>query len=308
LRGVRELEEKIIELINRRTKCPKPPDIPGDLGLFIFREISSRWKPRVAYLGPEKSFTWDAAIGFFPNSQLIPARTIAEVFRLLESGEVDYGVVPFINSLEGPVGETIDALTLHSAYIIAVGEMRITLCFAKRGEPKVIYSHPHAIAQARRFLSMLGAQAVYTNSTSEAVEKFKQCSNCGVIASPRALEGEEKLCGVEDSESYTRFAIVARTKGNTGSRAALIFAVPNRPGALYSALSPLAENNVNMTLIYSRPTKLSPWDYFFLVEIEYNDGAKRAIEKMYDKTTMFKLIGVYNLFILSDQNAGFRQP
>lgn len=254
----------------------------------------------MAYLGPERSFTWEAATSLYPNGAHVAYRTVTEVFKAVESGVVDYGVVPFINSLEGPVGETVDALATHEVKILAMGEMRITLCLAKRGNPRVVYTHPHAAAQARKILSALGADVVYTSSTSEAVREFEKCRDCAVIASPRALEQySEKICGVEDWESYTRFAVLSKESSQAGARAALIFAVPNVAGALYKALGPIAKRGINMTLIYSRPTKLSPWDYFFLVEVESNAELNAALDEMRQHTTMLKLAGRYNIINLS---------
>jgi prephenate dehydratase len=249
----------------------------------------------VAYLGPEKSFTWEAAARYMPEAELIAARGIAEVFDAVESGSAQLGVVPFMNSLEGSVGETVDLLATRDLYISAVLEMRITLCFAAKGTPRVVYSHPHAIAQARRFLSSLGAQVVYTSSTAEAVQRLDECQDCGAIASPKALEGRQALCGVEDRESYTRFAVITREKPQGGRLAALIFAVPNTPGSLYSALEPIAKAKVNMTLIYSRPTRLSPWDYYFLAELEVGDGLGPLLEELRGRTTLLKVVGRYSV-------------
>lgn len=295
LRGVRGLELEIARLVEARASCPEPPSIGGEVGLFLAQLISKRTKPGIAYLGPELSFTWEAAARYMPGALLIPMRTIGEVFNAVASGHAAYGVVPFMNSLEGPVGETIDSLALGDVKAAAVLEMKITLCFAARGAPRVVYSHPHAIAQARRFLAALGAQVVYTSSTAEAVKRLDECVDCGVIASPKALEGRQAVCGVEDSESYTRFAVLAKGEPSKGSKAALIFAVPNTPGALYSALEPVAKAGVNMSLIYSRPTRLSPWDYYFLVELEAGDGVGPLLEELKRRTTMLKVVGRYDV-------------
>ena len=170
---------------------------------------------------------------------------------------------------------------------------------SQEGHPRVVYTHPHAAAQARKALAALGAEVAYTASTSEAVREFERCdAGCAVLASPKALERYEKVCGVEDRESYTRFAVLSKRGGAAGSRAALIFAVPNVAGALYKALAPLAERGINMTLIYSRPTKLSPWDYFFLAEVETSPELDNALEELRRRTTMLKVLGRYNVVAL----------
>jgi prephenate dehydratase len=297
--GVYELEERLYSLLKERARYNVPPLLDGVLAPVIASEVSRFHKPAVAYLGPEYSFTWEATVAMFPHGTHISQRTIADVFKAVEQGSADYGVVPFINSLEGPVGETVDALATHQVGIVAMGELRVVLCLAKKGTPRVVYTHPHAAAQARKALVVLGAEVVYTASTSEAVREFEKCeTGCAVLASPKALERYEKVCGVEDRESYTRFAVLSKKGGSAGSRAALIFAVPNVAGALYKALAPLAERGINMTLIYSRPTKLSPWDYFFLAEVETSPELDNAIEELKRRTTMLKVLGRYNVVAL----------
>ncbi len=253
---------------------------------------------RVGFLGPEKSFTWEAALRAI-GKDLVAMDSVSKIFDAIEAGEIELGVVPYINSLEGPVGEVIDNLAMKSPVIVRVVEMKITLCLAVRGKPRVIYTHPHAAGQARGKISELGAQVIYTRSTSEAVEIFKRgCTDCGVIASPKALEDiSEKICGVEDSESRTRFAIISRNYSNAGSsytHTAIIFTVPNKPGALYRALAPIAEESINMSFIYSRPTRLSPWQYFFLAELECSQCGT-AIEGMKRYTTSLKIVGRYSI-------------
>lgn len=252
---------------------------------------------RVAYLGPERSFTWEAAVRSL-GGDLVPLDSVTEVFEAVERGLVDAGLVPYMNSLEGPVGEFVDNLATRGVYISRVVEMRITLCLAMRGKPGIVYTHPHAAGQARRLLAGLGAQVVFTRSTSEAVEIFRRgCLDCGVIASPRAVEDleAEKVCGVEDGESRTRFALISREPSPEGAtHTAIVFAVPNSPGALYRAIEPLALASINMSFIYSRPTRLSPWQYFFLAELECGECGE-ALEKVRARSSSFKIAGRYRV-------------
>jgi len=103
----------------------------------------------VAYLGPERSFTWEAAVAMFPHGVHVPSRAVTDVFKAVDRGTADYGVVPFINSLEGPVGETVDALATHGVGIASMGELRVTLCIAKRGSPGS-YTRIHTPPPRRR--------------------------------------------------------------------------------------------------------------------------------------------------------------
>ncbi len=250
---------------------------------------------KIGFLGPEKSFTWEAAVRSLAG-EYIAMDSVSSIFEDVEKGRVDLGVVPYINSLEGPVGEVIDNLATRDPFIVRVVEMKITLCLAARGIPKIIYTHPHAAGQARKKISELRAQVVFTRSTSEAVEIFERgCMDCGVIASPKAMENiEDKICGVEDGDSRTRFAIISMNRKPWGryTHTAIIFTVPNKPGALYRALSPIAEASINMSFIYSRPTRLSPWQYFFLAELECYECDK-ALDEMKRYTTSLKIVGRY---------------
>lgn len=132
--------------------------------------VGPRWGAivRVAFLGPEHSFTHMAAEGLFPGAEYIACRSITEVFRAVEGYEADYGVVPVENSLEGPVGETLDNLASTMLHVYAALEARISLVLAgRRGAPR-LYGHPHALREAARSLDRLapGVERVAVSSTS----------------------------------------------------------------------------------------------------------------------------------------------
>ena len=219
------------------------------------------------------------------------------------TGEADVAVVPLANSLEGPVGETVDALAIRGGYIGLMAEYRITLCLASNVEnPRRLVTHPHAAAQARKLIAAMGLEVVYAPSTAAAAEEARRCGDCAALVSPAAAAGFRHVrCGVEDAESYTRFVTIVRSPGREGTHTSAIFTVPNRPGALYEALRPFAERGVNLSFIYSRPTRLSPWQYFFVLEAEcglQDRACSEAFEELGRRAATFRALGSYQIIRL----------
>lgn len=266
---------------------------------YIREAVLRRVRPRVAYLGPPGTFTWEVATAYLPGAEHAHYPTIGDVVAAVVGGDADMGVIPLVNSLEGPVGEAIDSLATATAYIHRTVDYRVRLCIGTNSEEiRVVYTHPHAAGQARKYLSMLNAEIVYTASTGTAVEKARECGGCAAIATEKAVKSFKKVqCGIEDTTSYTRFALIGRHQSTTGTYTSIIFTVPNRPGALYRALTPIAKARINMTLIYSRPTRQSPWDYYFYIEIECgltDEKCRDTTQNLAKRTTTMRALGSYD--------------
>ena len=258
--------------------------------------------PRVAYLGPENSFTHLAARGFFGDAEYVAAGRIRDVFRAVESYEADYGVVPVENSVEGPVGETLDELAHTLLLIYAAIELRVRLVLAKgKGGGKTVYGHPHALAEARLALERLvpGYRPVHTRSTSEAAALAAReggyCVCSRAAAEANGLEVVEE--GVERGQNYTRFLVLHwRDQPERGERTSLVAAMPDVPGALYQWLEPFAERGINLKMIYSRPIPSKPWHYNFYVDIEGSRLEPRvaeALEEAADRSLFLRVLGSY---------------
>ncbi|HID40934.1 MAG TPA: prephenate dehydratase [Pyrodictium sp.] len=256
---------------------------------------------RVAFLGPEHSFTHMAAEKLFPGAELVPCNSITKVFRLVEAYEVDYGVVPVENSLEGPVGETLDNLATTMLHIYAALEMGIALVLAGRKGAGKIYGHPHALREAARSLERLapGAELVPVPSTSHAARQAAE-EDVLCVCSRRAAEAyslEIIAEGLEDGPNYTRFIALAwRDQPENAERTSIIAAFPDEPGSLYRFLEPFARHGVNLKMIYSRPIPGKPWHYNFYIDLEgsrLDRHVAEALEEAAARSLFIHVLGSY---------------
>jgi chorismate mutase/prephenate dehydratase len=284
-------------------------------GLYI-ATLSRGNSVKIAYLGPRGSFSEEATLKIFKNMKivLIPQNSISAVFRVVEEGDADYGVVPLENSLEGSIGETIDMLAETNLMICGDTELRIKLNLivkpgTKLEDIKVVVSNPYALGQARRFIEtfLKNTKVEIVSSTAEAVRIAVSTDGVAAIGSEYAAilyNGEILLHSVEDyRENYTRFIVIGRkpliisnNTSNSSYRTAAIFIVKHEPGALYKALQPFAERKINLTKIESRPIKGRPWEYKFFIEFEgslENVNISQAIEELKKRTEFLKILGSY---------------
>lgn len=263
---------------------------------------------RVAFQGEPGAYSEMATMQYFRNSNLVPMKSLQEVFDALRHGEVDFGVVPVENSIEGSVNETYDLLL--DTHSVVSGEIyqRVRHCLIvnKGGGSNIrsVYSHPQALAQCRRYLQERKLAAVAAYDTAGAVKMIKQKKNMQVaaIASRRAAQLYDMDIleeGIEDSKNnFTRFLIISeRTTKSTGhDGTSMIFSVKHIPGALYSILEVFANRKINLTKIESRPTKEKPWEYNFYVDFEGHIDdkiIKDAVESIKKKAAFSKILGSY---------------
>jgi prephenate dehydratase len=263
---------------------------------------------RVAFQGEPGAYSEMATIQYFRSSNLVPLKSLQDVFDRLNHGDVDFGVVPIENSIEGSVNETYDLL-LDTHFVVS-GEiyLRVRHCLIvnKGGGSNIrtVYSHPQALAQCRRYLQERKLAAVAAYDTAGAVKMIKQKQNMEVaaIASSRAAELYDMDIleeGIEDSKNnFTRFLIISktRTKSTGHDGTSMIFSVKHIPGALYSILEEFANRKINLTKIESRPKKEKPWEYNFYVDFEGHINTKiitEAVESIKKKAAFIKILGSY---------------
>ncbi len=288
--------------------------LPDSAVVHIFREILSSSRTlqiptRVACLGPEASFTHQATLAHFGSDVLLsPMRTIPEVFDAVEKEEASWGVVPIENSLEGSVRETLDRLTTTGMAIRAEVILPISLCLLSaqqdRGRIRKISSHPHAFAQCRVWLArhLPEIRLEPAESTAAAARKAKEEPRTAAIAGPIAAAhyGLEILAkGIEDHpENRTRFLVLGRGESEpTGKdKTSMLFATAHVPGALVTALAPLARGKVNIMSIESRPAQNRKWEYLFFLDLEGHRKEPRiagCIGEMEGLTSFLKVLGSY---------------
>ncbi|MBN2508157.1 MAG: prephenate dehydratase [Verrucomicrobia bacterium] len=299
----------VLDSICKRNRGP----ISNESLRAIYREImssalSAEKSMRIAYLGPEATFTHEAALQRFGNSlRYLPLKTITDVFNEVSKRTADFGVVPVENSTEGIVTHTLDMFADSDLRIVAQMVLPIQHCLLSRvprHRIRKLYLHPQTMAQCRNWLqrNFPAAEIVETSSNARSAELAAADPSAGAIAGLLAAE-KYNLPVLEhdiqdNAANATRFLVLGRTcSPPTGyDRTSLMFCVAHRVGALYSALEAFRKHGVNMTKIESRPSKRKAWEYYFFVDCEghYLDRpVAKAIAMLQQHCVFVKVLGSY---------------
>jgi chorismate mutase / prephenate dehydratase len=341
--ALRQLDRQILQMINRRAEATtrmieaapnrnaavydlRGDDLlwqelaaanPGPLPMAavrgVFRQIVSAARQkvktqRVAYLGPQFSFTHLAAIERFGESaDLMPVSTIASVFEEVNRGHADFGLVPIENSTDGRIVDTLDMFTRLPLRIC--GEVQIAVHHnlaskAPRSEITEIYSKPQALSQCREWLSrnMPHARLIEVTSTSTAAQLARDKPGVGAVASRQAAVEYELQIAAENIEdnanNVTRFAVIGdqQTKPTGRDRTAVLLQIPHRPGSLSDALTAFKKNKLNLTWIESFPLRGPESGYLFFIDFEgHFDEAKtkRTLEELQHSAVRMEILGSY---------------
>ncbi len=252
----------------------------------IFREIMSGARAlqkvlKIAYLGPEYSFSHLAAVERFGQAvELVPVGSISAVFEEVNREHVDFGVVPVENSTDGRVADTLD-MFLKLSHLTICGEIRLRIhhnlvANCEHQDIRRIYSKPQALSQCRNWLSKNVPHALLkdVSSTATAAELAQREPGAAAVASRQAAVryGLRILfSSIEDSpHNETRFAIIGRHKaGKTGhDKTSIMFRTSHNPGSLVEALDMFRQNKINMTWIESFPAQTPKPEYLFFVDFE----------------------------------------
>lgn len=307
----RERERHVLENVRRIAEGEKisQEDIEG-----IYRQVIAASKrmqgAAVAFQGEIGAYSEEATFQFFGSSiQLKPCETLEEVFKAVEQGEVQFGVVPAENSLEGSISRVYDLLLDSSLKVCGEKELRVVHCLigipeARLDLVKKVYSHPQALGQCKTFLRQLGCELIPTYDTAGSVKMVKEEGkpDGGAVASARAAEiyGMKVLAReIEDNpNNFTRFFILSRHDSPpTGiDKTSIVFSVKHEPGALYESLKELAVRNINLTKIESRPTRQKPWEYNFYLDFEGHREdrvIREALESLENTALFVKVLGSY---------------
>ncbi len=310
-----EREAQILRQVIERNPGP----LSGEEMARLFREIMSaclalEQPMRIAFLGPEGTYTHDAALKHFGHSVVtVPHGAIDEIFRDVEAGFSHYGVVPIENSTEGVVDHTLDMFLHSPLQISGEVELRIHHCLLSKGDTldgvKTVYANQQALAQCREWLdeNLKDVPRIAVNSNAMAAKMAADDAGVVAIASKAAAEiyGLSLIaCNIEDEpDNTTRFLVIGRQSPAPSGRdkTSLLVSTPNRPGGLNNLLKPLADAGISMTRIESRPSRRAMWEYVFFIDIEGNkDDAKvaAALEVLADRSSVLKVLGSYPLAVL----------
>lgn len=285
----------------------------------IFRSVMSNCRAlekelTVAFLGPLGTFSEEAANKQFGGlTSPVECTSIDEVFRMVEAGKVDYGVVPVENSTEGAIGRTLDLLMMTCASIC--GEVTLpvhhNLLSQQAGKEQIykVYSHAQSLAQCHEWLNQnlpdIERQAVASNA--EAARLAAQEPDAAAIASRRAGElfGLNLLADniEDDPKNTTRFLVLAShdVAPSGKDKTSLLMATRNVPGAIVDLLEPLARHQVSMTKLESRPSRMGVWEYVFFVDIEghqLDTNVAAAMAELQKRASLVKVLGSYPIAVI----------
>ena len=288
----------------------------------LFRELMSaclaQEEPlKVAFLGPEGTFTQSAVFKHFGHSvHAVAVPTIEEVFHEVESGTADFGVAPIENSSEGTVNiHTLDMFLTSPLKICGEIELRIHQNLMGRMQDmkdiKRICSHPQSLAQCRGWLAqhLADVELVPVASNAEAARRARDEDGTAALAGEAAAKvyGLRILFAtVEDrDDNTTRFVVVGRKlfppSGRDKTSVLVSASETEGPGVLLHLLGPLSRHGVNITRIESRPSRKKKWDYVFFLDLDGHADDRhvgKALDEVKSKASLFKVLGSFPKAIL----------
>lgn len=305
-----ERERQVLERLKHLNEGP----LPDNEVARLFREIMSaclalEQPMKIAYLGPEGTFTQAAALKQFGHSvDTRPMRGINDVFKAVETGECQYGIVPVENSTEGMVTHTLDMLALSPLSICGEVQLRIGQNLLTKADNlqdiRIVYSHSQSIAQCRGWIAehLRHAEIVVTASNAEAAKLAAKDANSAAIAGKMAAELYDlpiRFAHIEDdSNNTTRFLVIGnQTIEASGSdKTSILVSSHNRPGLLYKLLEPIEHHKVNMTRIESRPSRRGMWEYIFFIDLEGHQSQpemQALFTEIRQSASLFRVLGSY---------------
>ena len=307
-----EREAQVLRMAKERNNGP----LRDEEVLRLFRGIMSaclaQQEPlKVAFLGPEGTFTQAAVLNHFGHSvRGLPLTSIDEVFHEVEAACADFGVVPIENSTEGTVNHTLDRFISSPLTICGEVELRIHHSIMGKmnslGRIVRICSHPQALAQCRVWLDehLPDVERVPVSSNAEGARRARDEQGTAAIAGETAAEvyGLKILAAeIEDRpDNTTRFFVLGRKlfSPSGDDRTTLLVSIghTDSPGALQRLLQPLADHRVSMTRIESRPSHKKKWDYVFFIDIEGHADDKhvaKALVELKKRASLFRILGSY---------------
>lgn len=305
--------------ILRRLLESNPGPLPDQDLVRVIREIISTCLAlehalRIAYLGPEGTYTHAAVVKHFGGAiEPVASNSVGGVFREVAARACDYGVVPIENSVGGAVNQTLDCLSESSLHIcaeivLAVHHQLLSNTGALE-EVQRVYAHEQALAQCCGWLDrhLPAAERIAFGSNAAAAQRARQEPGSAAIASVDAGRryGLTALASnIEDfPHNTTRFAVLGHAipRASGDDVTSVMFGLPNKPGALHAILSVLAERGISMSRIESRPARNGVWDYLFFVDLLGHSAdlvVAAALSEIESRASLFKLLGSYPRAIL----------
>ncbi|TXI45833.1 prephenate dehydratase [Methylophilus sp.] len=315
-----EREAQIIRRLQAENQGPLAPEAVS----HIFRAVMSNCRAlekelSIAFLGPLGTYSEEAALKQFGEGrQAVVCASIDEVFRTVEAGQADYGVVPVENSTEGAVGITLDLLLSSPLQVIGEVTLPVHHCLLSAQQDirqiSHVFSHAQSLSQCHEWLNKhlpnAAREAVTSNARAAQMIHELVASEgtfAAAIASKRAAELFDLHVLAEniedDPKNTTRFLVI----GNHGvapsgqDKTSLVMSAHNKPGAVLQLLEPFSRHDVSMTKLESRPSRQNLWNYVFFVDIEGHQqqpAVQAALKDLAERATLLKVLGSYPTAII----------
>ena len=310
-----EREAQVLRQVLDRNDGP----LSDEVLLRVFREIMSaclaqQEQLKIGYLGPEETFSQQAALKHFGHSARgLPLASIEEVFEEVEAGHADFGVVPVENSGQGTIQSTLDMFLTSSLRICGEVELHVHQYLLNRTgrieDIERVYSHAMSLAQCKAWLRQHLPQAEKraVASNAEAARRTRNADDSAAIAGESAghVYGLKVVAGpIEDrADNTTRFLVLGRELFNASGhdRTSLLVFVRDQPGALYAVLSPFARHGISMNRIESRPSHAGLWQYAFFIDVAGHvddEPMKRALSELGEYAADVRVLGSYPVALL----------
>lgn len=317
-----EREAQVLRRVRERNK-PLREEINGLVGddemVRLMREIMStslaaEMPMTVAYLGPEGTYTQAAVIKHFGQAvRTMDAKTISDVFRVVEQGKAHFGVVPIENSTEGVITHTLDCFAVSPLKVCGEVQLSINHQLLSNADGltsiDTVYAHAQSLAQCRQWLEryLPDAEIKSVQSNAEATIIASKEPGSAAIASDMAAKLYDikiLASGIEDERNNTtRFLVVGENSfpASGEDKTTIMVSTSNKAGSLFELLKPLYDNGVDMSRIESRPSRQTNWDYVFFIDIlghQDDELVSSALEQLKQQADYYKIIGSYPLGVL----------
>jgi chorismate mutase/prephenate dehydratase len=307
-----EREAEVLRAVLMRNDGP----LRDEEMLRLFREIMSaclaQQEPlKIAYLGPEGTFTQTAVYSHFGHSvRGLPFSSIDEVFQEVECGAADFGVVPIENSTEGTVNHTLDMFLTSPLKIGGEVELRIEqhllgLMPGLEGVERIC-AHQQSLAQCRGWLReyLPHAELIGVSSNAAGARRARDEKGTAAIGGEIAAEVYDLnvlVNNIEDSaDNSTRFLVIGRQllSPSGDDKTTILVSTSGTAGAgvLHTLLQPFSTHEINMTRIESRPSRKKNWDYVFFIDLEghaEDASLKSALTELQKNSSLFRIVGAY---------------
>ncbi len=322
-------EKEVIQSLLSTSAGPLPEEHLRAIYREIFSSSRSLQRPqKVGYLGPEGTFSYFAGVEFLGRSvEYTPMHDLHAVFRAVHSREIELGVIPLENSLQGTVGEGLDHFLKYEVFIQSEIFYRISHSLLSHAgslaEVRSVYSHPQPLAQCGAWLrtNLPRARIIPTESTAAAARRVAENNEEGAAAIGHrglaTLLGLNILAlGIEDlPDNWTRFVVIGPTPAIPAEQGAkdktsMLFTLPDKPGSLVQVLELLARAGINMKKLESRPMRGEKWQYVFFVDVECDLEQERydaVLEEMRMSCQTLRILGSYPAGPQLDAAAALRE-